>query len=275
VSKVVTNDGVALHYVERGEGQPLLIVPGWGMSVRWFSGQLEDLSDRMRVIAFDPRGQGDSDKVSRGQRMARLARDIEDVIVGLEIEDVVLVGWSLGVSSVLAYVDVFGTGRLSKVVLVDGGTKLINDADWELGFVDLEGAAAWRALVESDLDTAARQVVPQFFAEPLADSEFAWMVQETVKCNQAGLGKITWNVLNQDYRDVPEKIDVPTLVVAGSHDVVIPAANAPWIAERIPDAELVMFEHSSHCPFIEEREAFNASVAAFVGSAAGDLAPTP
>jgi non-heme chloroperoxidase len=264
VSKVVTNDGVALHYVERGAGQPLLIVPGWGMSVRWFSGQLDDLSDRMRVIVFDPRGQGDSDKVSRGQRMARLARDIEDVIVGLELEDVVLVGWSLGVSSVLAYVDVFGTDRLAKVVLVDGGTKLINDGDWDLGFVDLEGAAAWRALVESDLDTAARQVVPQFFAQPLAESDFDWMVQETVKCDPAGLGKITWNVLNQDYRDVPEKLDVPTLVVAGRHDVVIPAANAPWMAERIPDAQLVMFEHSSHCPFIEERAGFNATIAAFV-----------
>jgi non-heme chloroperoxidase len=273
--KVVTNDGVALNYVERGEGRPLLIVPGWGMSVRWFQGQLEDLSDRMRVIAFDPRGQGDSDKVSRGQRMARLARDIEDVILGLELEDVVLVGWSLGVSSVLAYIDVFGTDRLAKVVLVDGGTKLINDGDWDLGFVDLEGAAAWRSLVESDLDTAARQVVPQFFAQPPSDEDFDWMVQETVKCDQAGLGRITWNVLNQDYRDVPEKLDVPTLVVAGSHDVVIPAANAPWMAERIPGARLVMFEHSSHCPFLEEREAFNGEVASFVGSPSGDSAPTP
>jgi len=273
--KVVTNDGVALNYAERGEGQPLLIVPGWGMSVRWFQGQLEDLSDRMRVIVFDPRGQGDSDKVSRGQRMARLARDIEDVIFGLGLEDVVLVGWSLGVSSVLAYIDVFGTDRLAKVVLVDGGTKLINDGEWDLGFVDLEGAAAWRSLVESDLDTAARQVVPQFFAQPLSDDDFDWMVQETVKCDQAGLGSITWNVLNQDYRDVPEKLDVPTLVVAGRHDVVIPAANAPWMAERIPGARLVMFEHSSHCPFLEEREAFNREVASFVGSPSGEPAPTP
>lgn len=273
MSKVVTNDGVALHYAERGEGQPLLIVPGWGMSGRWFEGQLEDLSDRMRVVVFDPRGQGDSDKVSRGQRMARLARDIEDVIVSLELEDVVLVGWSLGVSTVLAYTDVFGTDRLAKVVLVDGGCKLINDADWELGFVDLDGAAAWRGLVESDLETAARQVVPQFFAEPLSDADLQWMVQETVKCDQTGLGKITWNVLNQDYRDVPEKLDVPTLVVAGSHDVVIPAANAPWMAERIPGARLVMFEHSSHCPFIEERGAFNDAVASFVAEPVG--APTP
>lgn len=267
--KLVTNDGVALHYVERGEGRPMLIVPGWGMSVHWFEGQLETLSNRMRVIVFDPRGQGDSDKVSRGQRMARLARDIEDVIAGLELEDVVLVGWSLGVSSVLAYIDVFGTERLAKVVLVDGGCKLINDGDWQLGFVDLDGAAAWRALVESDLDTAARQVVPQFFAQPPSDADLQWMVQETVKCDQDGLGKITWNVLNQDYRDVPDKLDVPTLVVAGSHDVVIPAANAPWIAERIPDARLVMFEHSSHCPFIEERDAFNEVVASFVAEPVG------
>lgn len=262
--KVVTNDGVALHYEERGEGRPVLIVPGWGMSVRWFQGQLEGLSDRMRVVVFDPRGQGDSDKVSHGQRMARLARDVEDVIDGLGLEDVILVGWSLGVSTVLAYVDVFGTERLAKVVLVDGGPKLINDDGWKLGFVDLDGAAAWRALVESDLDAAARQVVPAFFASPPAASEMAWMVAETVKCDQAGLGLITWNVLNQDYRDVPAKLDVPTLVIAGDHDVVIPAANAPWMAERIPDARLVTFEHSSHCPFIEERDRFNEEIAAFV-----------
>ena len=196
------------------------------------------------------------------------------MIAGLELDDVVLVGWSLGVSTVLAYIDVFGTERLAKVVLVDGGCKLINDGDWQLGFVDLEGAAAWRALVESDLDTAARQVVPQFFAQPPSDADFDWMVQETLKCDQAGLGKITWNVLNQDYRDVPETLDVPTLVIAGSHDVVIPAANAAWMAERIPDARLVMFEHSSHCPFIEERDAFNREVASFVASTSGDPAPT-
>lgn len=269
---VTTNDGVGLHYEERGEGRPVLIVPGWGMSVRWFDGQLEGLSDRMRVIVFDPRGQGDSDKVSRGQRMARLARDVEDVIERLALEDVVLVGWSLGVSTVLAYVDVFGTERLSKVVLVDGGTKLINDDDWDLGFVDLEGAAAWRTLVESDLDAAARQVVPAFFASPPAESELAWMVAETVKCDGSGLGLITWNVLNQDYRDVPAKLDVPTLVIAGSHDAVIPAGNAPWLAERIADARLSMFANSAHCPFIEERERFNEELATFVCEPAGAAA---
>ena len=263
--KVVTNDGVTLHYEERGEGRPLLIVPGWGMSTRWFDGQLEDLSDRMRVIVFDPRGQGESEKVSRGQRMARLARDVADVISALELTDLVLLGWSLGVSTVLAYVDVYGTEGLAKVVLVDGGTKLINDPGWELGFIDLEGAAGWRSLVESDLDAAAVQVVPQFFAQPPSAGDLEWMAAEVLKCDQAGLGKITWNVLNQDYRDVPEKLDVPTLVVAGSHDVVIPAANAAWMAERIPGARLVMFEDSSHCPFIEERVRFNQEIAAFVG----------
>lgn len=263
--KVVTNDGVALHYEDRGQGRPLLIVPGWGMSTRWFDGQLDALSDRMRVVVFDPRGQGESDKVSRGQRMARLARDIADVIAGLALEDLVLMGWSLGVSAVLAYIDVYGTEGLAKVVLVDGGTKLINEPGWDLGFVDLEGAAAWRGLVESDLEGAAAQVVPQFFAQPRSASEMEWMAAEVVKCDQAGLGRITWNVLNQDYRDVPEKLDVPTLVVAGSHDVVIPAANAAWMTERIPGARLTMFEHSSHCPFIEEPDRFNEEIAAFVG----------
>lgn len=258
--EVVTNDGVSLHYEERGDGLPLLIVPGWGMSVRWFTGQLEGLSEQVRVIVFDPRGQGDSEKVSRGQRVARLARDIEDVIAGLGLENVILAGWSLGVSSVLAYIDLFGTERLSKVVLIDGGPKLINDDDWTLGFVDLDGAVAWRALVESDLDAAARSVVPQFFFKQPEDDDLAWMVDETLKCDQAGLGKITWNVLNQDYRDVPQKIDVPTLVVVGRHDVVIPAANAKWLADRIPGSRLVHFEHSSHCPFIEERELFNQEI---------------
>jgi peroxiredoxin len=264
VPTLTTNDGVGLNYVERGTGPPLVIVPGWGMSTRWFERQLDGLSDRARVIVYDPRGQGDSDKVAHGQRMARLARDLEDLLAELELEGVTLLGWSLGVSTVLAYVDVFGTDRLEKVVLVCGGPRLIKSDGWELGFTDLEGTIAWRALVESDFDTAARSVVPQFFAEPPSEEDLAWMIAETTKCHPAGMGAITWNVLNQDYRDVPAKIDRPTLVVAGRHDHVIPFANGPWLAERIPGAELAVLEHSAHCPFLEEPDRFNAEIARFI-----------
>lgn len=271
--KLTTNDGVALNYVDRGRGTPLVIVPGWGMSVRWFERQLDGLSDHARVIAFDPRGQGDSDKVSRGQRMARLARDLDDVLARLDLDHIVLMGWSLGVSTVLAYVDVYGTHRLDKLVLVDGGPRLLNSEGWDLGFVDLDGAVAWRQLVHDDLGAAVGSVLPQFFAMPPPDDELARMLSETLRCDQAGLTAITWNVINQDYRDVPAKIDRPTLVIAGRHDTVIPSGNAPWLAGQIDGARLTMFEHSAHCPFIEESDRFNEELAAFVASAAAQALP--
>src|SRR5437867_286839 len=101
MGSIVTSDGIRLHYEERGSGRPLLMIPGWGTSARWFGAQMEGLSDGLRVIALDPRFHGQSDRPDFGGRVSRGAMDVHDLLVALGLDDVVLLGWSIGTAVVL------------------------------------------------------------------------------------------------------------------------------------------------------------------------------
>jgi microsomal epoxide hydrolase len=119
-----TSDGVRLHYLEAGTGTTIVFVPGWDMPGWIFQPQLEDFSRTNRVIAFDPRGQGDSDIPASGYEPHRRGQDIAELIDGLNAGSapagpVILVGWSLGVLDSLAAIADHGDGRVAALVLVD------------------------------------------------------------------------------------------------------------------------------------------------------------
>ena len=216
------------------------------------------------MVCFDPRGQGRSQRTDAGQRMERVSKDLREVLESLELREVTLLGWSLGVSTVLSYVDVFGCGLLRRIVLVCGGPRLINSGEWELGFVDVPQALDWVALQRASMQEAADFVLPRFFRDELPAEQLARLRDEITGMNPAGSAAMCWNVLNQDYTDVPAKVRVPALVLTGAHDRLVPAGNAPYLAETISDARLSVFDASAHCPFIEEPGRFNEELEAFL-----------
>src|SRR5882757_5373019 len=108
-----TSDGVALHYVEQGMGTPLLLLHGWSQTSEQFSRQLDALSEEYRVIAYDQRGHGDSDRPDHGYRIHRLAADLRELLLGLDLEDVAILGHSMGCSVIWAYLDLYSPDRLS------------------------------------------------------------------------------------------------------------------------------------------------------------------
>ena len=115
----MSDDGVRLHYLEAGKGQTIVFVPGWTMPAWIFDRQIADFSTRYHVIAFDPRGQGDSDIPPDGYDPDRRGRDIGNLIDHLGGGQVLLAGWSLGVLDALAYVQLSGDARLAGLVLID------------------------------------------------------------------------------------------------------------------------------------------------------------
>ncbi|MCX7382936.1 MAG: alpha/beta hydrolase [Alphaproteobacteria bacterium] len=115
----VTSDGVRLHYIEAGKGQTMVLVPGWTMPAWIWQRQIDHFARQYRVIAFDPRGQGDSAIPESGYDHRRRGQDIADLIAALGPAPVLLVGWSLGVLDSLAYVHEHGDARLAGLVLVD------------------------------------------------------------------------------------------------------------------------------------------------------------
>ncbi|WP_158550670.1 alpha/beta fold hydrolase [Geodermatophilus sp. TF02-6] len=260
---LTVRDGVRLHVREEGSGPTLLILPGWGVSTWWFRHQFAALSPRFRVVAYDPRGQGESE-TARGQRVARLAADLDEVIRHIGADQVHLVAWSGGGSTVLQYIELYGADRLGTLTLVGAGPKLMKADDWEHGFTDLAGAAGWVELIRTDFEAAARAVLPQFFAEPLSDDDLEVTVAEMCKCHPPGMAAASWDFLTQDHRDVLPSVPVPTLVVTGSADTAVPAGNAPYLAAAIPDARLEVIEGTAHCPFLERPDAFNEVVEKFL-----------
>jgi len=119
----VSSDGVRLHYIEqdqgRSGGRTLVLVPGWTMPAWIFQHQIDDLSREYRVIAFDPRGQGDSDIPAGGYEPFRRGHDIADLLAHIGGPPPVLLGWSLGVLDVLSYTHQFGDAHIAGLVLID------------------------------------------------------------------------------------------------------------------------------------------------------------
>ena len=110
----LTSDGVRLHYTRsRATGHTIVLVPGWTMPAWIWDPQIADFGRRFHVIAFDPRGQGDSEAPPSGYDATRRGQDIAELIGALGPDPVLLVGWSLGVLDVLAYVHAHGDGRIA------------------------------------------------------------------------------------------------------------------------------------------------------------------
>ncbi len=114
-----TSDQAKLHYIEAGQGQALLFIPGWLMPAEVWEPQIRELSKNYHVIALDPRSQGLSDMTPTGNNPLRRSQDIQELLATLHLDSVVLIGWSLGAYDALAYVDQFGTDKLYAMVLVD------------------------------------------------------------------------------------------------------------------------------------------------------------
>lgn len=118
-SKYVTvAPGVELHILEKGEGKPLVFIPGLTFSGEIFKNQLEYFSSEYRVIAIDPRGQGYSAKTVDGNDYLTHGRDVAGLIDALGLKDIVLIGWSTGNLDTWSYVQQFGKDKLRGVVTI-------------------------------------------------------------------------------------------------------------------------------------------------------------
>jgi microsomal epoxide hydrolase len=114
-----SSDGVRLHYLEAGHGRTIIFVPGWDMPGWIFQRQIDYFARSYHVVAFDPRSQGDSDIATSGHEPVRRSQDIADLIAQFGGPPAILVGWSLGVMDVLAYVHTHGDARIAGLVLID------------------------------------------------------------------------------------------------------------------------------------------------------------
>lgn len=269
MSEFTTSDGVRLYYEEAGEGQPLILIGGWTMSTEWWRRQMPAFSREMRTIAVDMRSYGRSEKTDRGHRLSRYASDLRELILDLGLNDVVVCGWSMGASTIWAYVDLYGTDRLAGAVFVDQTPKILTDDDWKTGLgteFPLSALDTFLAGIEKDPAAFVEGFIPSLFVIPPSEEEQAWMIEAVQAMPTHHAVEVLRDHCTQDWRDVLDRVNIPALVVTGAQSSLFPPESGSYQAQAMPNARQELFEDSSHLPFYEEPERFNESVQSFVRS---------
>ena len=272
---IVTRDGVTLRYTRTGSGRPLILIPGWSQSAAEFDRQIDDLSAVATVYQLDMRGHGESDKPAHGYRVTGLAADLRDVIVGLDLDSVDVLGHSMGCSVIWSYLDQFGPVRLRKLVLVDQAPSVTAKPGWDSDdnlcygvlFPTYEGLAACYMAIATTRDVAdAKELLRGMFTAAISEEDLTWIAGENLAMPRGYAADLHYNSGLLDWRDVIRRITLPTLVV-GSEKSIFSAESQRWIADVVPGAKLSIFpevEGGSHFMFFENPKRFNAEVKAFL-----------
>ena len=250
-------DGCRLAYDDAGKGRPVVLIHGVCMSRRFFERNTGPLSQRFRVISVDLRGHGESPASEGGHTVAQYAQDLKHLLDDLALEDAVLVGWSMGSFVVWDLVRQFGRGGIAAHVNVSQGPTDLNRDGWELGIFPLEELFGTLAAAQDDFHAVMDHFVPAMLMHEPSPDDQAMLVAETQRIRANAGTCILLDQSLQDYRGFVASYPVRTLLVWGADEKVVAAANGPWLQSTQPEAELVVFEQSGHCPMWEEPERFN------------------
>ncbi len=219
----ITEDHVKLYYEDRGKGKPVILIHGLTASRRHYRKQIPALSREYRVIACDLRGHGDSDRPKDGLTLPRLARDISELIAYLGLQDVTLVGWSLGGHVIFEYVKQFQCGNLHKIAIIEIAPKLMKGEDWAYGVRGISGKFGdfthqdnllLMSVMSGNWEQYSALLIPRLFnrshVEPgvniFTDADFPWKddlawLYEEAKRNAPHVILFLWiSLMMQDYR---------------------------------------------------------------------------
>jgi pimeloyl-ACP methyl ester carboxylesterase len=258
---VQTPDGERIHHVSLEEGASpdrptLLFVPGWTMTVEIWQPQLRHFADSHRVVAIDPRSQGRSSKARDGHTALVRAGDIRAVVEALGLEPVVLVGWSMAVTELVAYVERYGTEGVAALVLVDGVAGQDPDPTMSAMFMD------WTAEFIHDRRAATDAFVRGMYRREHSPEYLAAVVEQSLRTPTDAAAALVVASARHDFRSTLPGIDRPVLIAS--------TTGSPWdpyyaqMAEAIPDARLEWFPDAGHALFVDEAERFNTLLESFL-----------
>jgi 3-oxoadipate enol-lactonase len=258
-----------LAYIDRGAGQPVLLVHGFPLDYTMWDVQIESLSKHARVIAPDLRGFGQSKlgpvDPTHGITMERYADDLAEFLGELALGDqpIVFVGLSMGGYIAWQFARKYSS-RLRGLVLLD--TRSLADTDEaRAGRLKMaQKVAEWGSGRVAEM-MGPKLVAPSAFEEkPAVVTAIRRVVQSTspaaIAAAQRGLAA------RPDMTSFLPQINVPTLVIVGDQDAISPPGEMQAIAAAIPDAEFVVIPDSGHMTTMENPEAVNAALSKFIAA---------
>ena len=268
---VTTADGAEIYYKDWGEGQPVVLSHGWPLNAdSWEAQQLYLAENGFRAIAHDRRGHGRSAQVWDGNDMDHYADDLAALIEALDLRDVILIGFSTGGGEVTRYVGRHGTARVAKLVLVSAVPPFMLRTDDNPGGVPIEvfdeiraGSLADRSQTYHDLADG-----PFFgnnreganISRGIRDAFWRQGLQSGHKNAYDSIAAFSATDMREDLR----RVDVPTLVIHGDDDQVVPfAVGGQASAALVEGARLKVYPGAPHGITDTHKDQLSADLLAF------------
>lgn len=250
-----------------GNSRPIFFVHGWPLNHNMFSYQFNVLPQHgFRCIAMDIRGNGQSEKPWGGYTYNRMADDILVVLETLQIEDAVLLGFSVGGAITIRYMSRYGGRHISKLALVDAVSPSFVRSDESPYGVTKEQADSLINQMSANLPDFLNNVTLQFFNRNLGNPTMQWFVQMGLDSASYALIKIMQAAIRENVVNDLGQIKVPTGIFHGIHDQLIPFKSAQLTQKHIRGSKLYPFENSGHGLPIDQADDFNKKLMEFINS---------
>lgn len=263
---------VQLHYQDFGSGPPVILIHGWPLSGRTWEPQVADLVDAgFRVITYDRRGFGASSQPWDGYDYDSLASDLNELITKLELKNVYLVGFSMGGGEVARYIGTYGTASIRCAVFAAAVPPLLLKCETnQQGAVSEEDIAKKEEAVLKDRLDFLDEFTHKFFSNPdetLLVSEAQREYAKTIAAFASP--KATHDCIasfsRTDFRGDLQKIDVPTLIIHGDSDRIVPLeVSGARTHEAVHGSEIHVIRNGPHGCNLSHAQEFNRALIAFI-----------
>ena len=255
--KFLTSDAVTLAATSSGDGIPVIFLAGYsGTTYSWAAQNLFFSTAGFHCIHLDKRGHGENTDILSGLRISRLAKDIQELVYQLGLDQFHLVSHSLGSGIAFEYLSLFGEDQVKSLTIIDSPPKAINTSYWSLGMYDL----TWQTVSETVENFSHVTLTKKKIETDLLRS----MHQGHYRFNFLKTAPLVEDFLTKDYRDVLKQVSLPILYIGGEQSPLFSNAVASYYSQTAKQATSYLIKDAGHLPYAESPAEVNQLISQFI-----------